>query len=182
MKRGFTLVELLVVVLIIGILSAVTLPQYQVAVMKARLARTMPAVATLKTAAEMYYMANGVYDQYDMSLDISDIGGCRTDYNNGGPDIFWCDDFFINYVGGGDRDQYNIMAGVGDNPSHNNQTELQYVAYLDHSAYPNRRECWAYKENKVANQVCKSMGGVSAGTGSGAVSWTRTPVNMYVLP
>ena len=62
MKKGFTLIELLVVVLIIGILSSVALPQYRMAVERARMAEALAMMGSLKNGIDAYVLANGYED------------------------------------------------------------------------------------------------------------------------
>ena len=69
MKKGFTLTELLVVVLIIGILSSVALPQYMKSVEKARATEAIELLGTLVRAETAYFLSNDTYTK-----NLSELG------------------------------------------------------------------------------------------------------------
>ena len=81
-RSGFTLIELLVVVLIIGILAAVAVPQYQKAVMKARLTEIKTFIANVEKAMDLYILENGYssktgHARWDI-LDLDMSSYCNT--------------------------------------------------------------------------------------------------------
>jgi len=74
MKQGFTLVELLVVVLIIGILAAMAMPHYEKAVWESRASQLFVSVRSLANAQENFFLKTGHY--------AKTFQGLSYDFNN----------------------------------------------------------------------------------------------------
>jgi len=81
--QGFTLVELLVVVVIIGVLAAVALPQYTTAVEKSRATEALTLMNAVAQAAQRYRLQKDEWPAKD-AFDRLDIEVPKTNGEYGG--------------------------------------------------------------------------------------------------
>lgn len=77
-RKGFTLLEVLMVVIIIGILAGIALPQYTATIEKARSGEAVANIGSIRTALDRYWYQNN--DLSTATLPAS--GETNLDINN----------------------------------------------------------------------------------------------------
>lgn len=69
-NQGFALLEILVVVLMLGILVAIAIPQYQMAVLKAKASQVVSLVRSLSQDQEFFYFEHRRYAKKFSDLNV----------------------------------------------------------------------------------------------------------------
>ncbi|EMT0328889.1 pilin, partial [Neisseria gonorrhoeae] len=89
LQKGFTLIELMIVIAIVGILAAVALPAYQDYTARAQVSEAILLAEGQKSAVTGYYLNNGEWPEDNTSAGVasaSDIKGKyvqKVEVNNG---------------------------------------------------------------------------------------------------
>lgn len=145
MKRGFTIIELLIVIAVISILIGIVLPRFKGMQDEGNIAKAKGELRTLMTAVESYYIHNN--NAYPATLDdVTDetpqIVGSIPD------DPFAAPGTSYGYTRGGTNNKYYVIYSVGpagdgsatisasDTITETNGTSCIYVSNVDQDAQP----------------------------------------------
>src|SRR5262245_58994652 len=119
-QRGFTLIEIMVVVVIIGLLAAVIVPQVLDKMDQARVAKAKQDITSLETALTMYRLDNSKYPTTDQGLPALTTQPTDPNIRHWRPGGYikriskdpWGNDYQYVYPGthGGEYDLYSLGA------------------------------------------------------------------------
>ena len=73
-QKGFTLIELMIVVAIIGILAAIAIPAYQDYTIRSKVTELINAAGVCKTSVAEYYQSLGAFPSSQTQAGCSNVG------------------------------------------------------------------------------------------------------------
>lgn len=155
MSKGFTLMEMLVVSLVIGILAAIALPQYQIAVGVSKVSNVMSFAKVISDAQQRHYLANGSYTTSFDALDVSmpeggtlSADGKTMTYKN-----FLC---YLRDAGDGSSVYCNVLSPVGINmEKYYRNPGGMFI-------------CWPKTNDttELTNRICQNVSGIKETNGA----------------
>jgi len=133
-RSGFTLIEVMIVVAIVGILAAIAIPSYNQYILRGKLAEAHSTLLALRTKAEQYFQDNRTFVGMDCA------GGTETKY-------------FTYSCPGPGTDTYTITAtgkaseGTGDFRFTIDQANIRSTAAKPADWSAPAGNCWIMKKN-----------------------------------
>jgi type IV pilus assembly protein PilA len=94
-QKGFTLIELMIVVAIIGILAAIAIPAYQDYTIRSKVTELINAAGVCKTSVAEFYQSKGV-----MPANIGEAGCSDVGTANSSPPAVTAGDILVTATGG----------------------------------------------------------------------------------
>ena len=185
-NKGFTLIEILVVIVIIAVLAAIGLPHYRVIIFKSHLTRLMPIVHSVYGAQQHYYMVHGTYaDSFDeLVVSFPDVSKCAkinsVKYRCDKDVFMFADKNFVNNKYYPDVQVQYWISGKDDG------SKLAYLEVLEDFTHQSgftlkkgKRYCLAGRkgDQRLVSKVCESLGGILKQEDSQSSGWKR-----YELP
>lgn len=161
-KKGFTLVEILIVVVILGILAAIVIPQFTSASESAKGSSLSSQLQTIRSQLELYQVEhNGVYPTIGTGATAWDRLTKKT-LVTGSTDIGTSTDTFGPYLQQPPKNPFNNSSSVGATATDGWTYDEDTGVILPNLTYAQAKQAGLVNVTGQANQY-NSLGGEPAG-------------------
>lgn len=150
--RGFTLIELMIVVAVVAVLAAIAIPSYTDYITRARFAEATSALANLRVKMEQYYQDNRRYSTDAAGATCGIPGGNTPTVGDAKYFTYTCTPSGVNAAG---AQAYLISAaGIGSlqgltfsiNQSNTKATAVAASSTIEKAGYTANGGCWILKK------------------------------------